>query len=101
MIVLNTLPRIFVFINILLFAGYAYSKDHSSATSFILIKNVKVWDGNSNQLSNNQDILIENHLIKRIGRPIVNPDEAQVIDGKELIVNLFLSLYSKPSKDNV
>ena len=86
MILLNTLPRILLFINILLFAGYAYSKDHSSATKFILIKNVKVWDGNSNQLSNNQDILIENHLIKKIGRPIVNPDEAQVINGEGLIV---------------
>ena len=47
-----------------------------------LIKNVKVWDGTSKNLSKKQDVLIEGELIKAIGTGLAVAADVEVIDGK-------------------
>jgi imidazolonepropionase-like amidohydrolase len=47
-----------------------------------LIKNVKVWDGTSKNLSKTQDVLIEGELIKSIGTGLAVAADVEVIDGK-------------------
>jgi imidazolonepropionase-like amidohydrolase len=46
-----------------------------------LIKNVKIWDGKSTDLSKNQDVLIEGELIKSIGTGLKVAADVEVIDG--------------------
>lgn len=46
-----------------------------------LIKNVKVWDGTSKNLSKTQDVLIEGELIKSIGNGLKVAADVEVIDG--------------------
>jgi imidazolonepropionase-like amidohydrolase len=60
------------------------------AQNSILIKNANVWDGTSNQLSNNMNVLIENNLIKQITKKIEAPPGATIVDGsgKTLIPGL-------------
>ena len=41
-----------------------------SADQVILIKNVNVWDGRSDQLQKDQDVLIVGNLIKKIGKDL-------------------------------
>jgi len=48
----------------------------------VLIKNVNIFDGNSEKLAIAQDILIENNLIKQIGNGLKAGADAIVIDGK-------------------
>mgnify|MGYP005987774037 CR=1 FL=1 len=47
-----------------------------------LIKNVKVWDGTSKNLSKTQDVLIEGELIKSIGTGLKVAADVEVIDGQ-------------------
>jgi len=47
----------------------------------VLITNVNVWDGTSSQLKSKTDILIENNLVKKVGKGL-NASGATVIDGK-------------------
>lgn len=56
------------------FAGFSQSS--------ILIKNVNVWDGTSNQLNKNVSVLIKENLIAAISKNISVPEGATVIDGK-------------------
>ena len=65
----NAVLRIILTLFFVIFFTSARSDDHQSSLNLILIKNVKVWDGNSDELTKNQDILIENNLIKKISRP--------------------------------
>ncbi len=60
------------------------------AQSNTLIKNVHVWDGTSNQLNKNMDVLIEGNRIKKVAKNILEPNSALVIDGsgKTLIPGL-------------
>ena len=82
----NPLLKIILIYFFAIVSTSAQSDDHKPSSNLILIKNVKIWNGNSDELSKNQDILIENHLIKKIDRPIVNPDGAKVINGGGLIL---------------
>ena len=50
--------------------------------NYILIKNVNVWDGTSNTVNKNVSVLIENNLIKTVGKNIAEPNGTTVIDGK-------------------
>lgn len=50
------------------------------AQNKILIRNVNVWDGISNSIKTNQELLIQNNLIAKIGRGL-EPEDATVIDG--------------------
>lgn len=46
-----------------------------------LIKNVNIFDGTSEDLIMNQDVLIDKNLIKEIGAGLTAPAEATIIDG--------------------
>lgn len=62
----------------------------SFAQNNILIKNVNVWDGTSNQLDKNINVLIQDNLISAVGENITEPTGAKIIDGggKTLIPGL-------------
>ena len=47
-----------------------------------LIENVDVWDGTSDRLQKNVQVLIADNLIERVGKNITPPEGAIVIDGK-------------------
>ncbi|EJG1815786.1 amidohydrolase family protein [Vibrio parahaemolyticus] len=47
----------------------------------VLIKNVSIFDGNSDKLLNGQDVLVEGKLIKKIGKGLQAGQDAIVIDG--------------------
>ena len=51
------------------------------AQNKVLIKNVNVWDGTSNQLDKNKSVLIEGNLITQVATNILVPEGATVIDG--------------------
>ena len=53
-----------------------------SAQDYTLIKNVNVWDGTSDKLKNGQSVLIEDNLVKEVGKNLSAPDSATIIDGK-------------------
>ncbi|GAB1307692.1 amidohydrolase family protein [Urechidicola sp. KH5] len=53
----------------------------NESSNYILITNVKVWDGTSESLID-ADVLIENNLIKEIKKNAKAPKDAMVIDGK-------------------
>ena len=52
------------------------------AQSSTLIKNVNIWDGTSDRLTYNQDVLIEGNLIKNIGKNLTAGESTTIIDGK-------------------
>lgn len=47
----------------------------------VLIRNVSVWDGTSDESVPGQNVLIENNLIKSIGTDVGGSEDALVIDG--------------------
>ena len=47
----------------------------------ILINNVNVWDGTSNTLKVNFNVLIEDNVIRKVAKDIAEPNSATVIDG--------------------
>lgn len=49
--------------------------------SAILIKNVKVYDGKSENLSANTSVLVVGNMIEKVGGGIAAPEKATVIDG--------------------
>ncbi|MDG2243632.1 MAG: amidohydrolase family protein [Rhodospirillaceae bacterium] len=51
-----------------------------------LIRNVSIWDGTSDKAIPNQDLLVEGHLIKAIGRDMRANGNAEVIDGQNLLL---------------
>ena len=63
-------------------AAVAVSLTSAAFAGQTLIKNVKVWDGTSSKLSKNQDVLIEDELIKSIGNGLKVAADVVVIDGK-------------------
>jgi len=52
----------------------------------VLIQNVSIWDGTSDEAVANRSLLVEGNLIKAIGAELSADDSARVIDGQ----NLFL-----------
>ena len=60
----------------------SYATAEEAKASYTLIKNVNVFDGKSDTLSNGSAVLIENNLIKSVGKGIKAPEGATVIDGK-------------------
>lgn len=60
----------------------SYATAEEAKASYTLIKNVNVFDGKSDTLSNGSAVLIENNLIKSVGKGVKAPAGATVIDGK-------------------
>ena len=65
-----------------LFLFFAFFNLNITAQSSILIENVNVWNGTSNQLDKNVDVLIEKNLITAVAKNIETPSDAKIIDGK-------------------
>ncbi|MFC4992440.1 metal-dependent hydrolase family protein [Rubritalea tangerina] len=51
-------------------------------SSYTLIKNVNIFDGKSEALAKGSSVLIENNLIKSVGKDVKAPEGATVIDGQ-------------------
>lgn len=64
--------------SILFFLVFSFAGFSQSNT---LIKNVNVWDGTSNQLNKNVNVLIQDNLITAVGKNISEPQGATIIDG--------------------
>ena len=62
----------------ILLGNLNYAQDE---TNLILITNVSVWDGNSDQTIN-ADVLVEGNKIKEINAGITAPEGATIVDGK-------------------
>jgi imidazolonepropionase-like amidohydrolase len=66
----------------LIFLTVSLSFGQSETPSQVVFKNVNVFDGTNNELMKDQDVLIENNLIKQIGQNIKAPQGALVIEGE-------------------
>jgi len=65
---------------VLMTAGFATASEEVAPVQ-ILFTNVNIFDGKSETLNMNANVLVENNLIKRIGASISVPEATQVIDG--------------------
>lgn len=73
--------RISTFLMITLMATTTFGQEDAANPSYILIKNVKIFDGIQDQITPGQ-VLIENNLIKEVGTVKNIPKNANVIDGR-------------------
>ena len=64
---------------LLLLSGAAFAQD--AAPNQVLFTNVNIFDGKSEKLITGRDVLVENNLIKAIGRNVEAEEGATVIDG--------------------
>jgi len=64
-----------------LFGSMLVNAAAKEAPTQILITNVDVWDGTSTKLMLKTDVLVENNLIKNVGKGL-KAEDATVIDGK-------------------
>ncbi|UCF77023.1 MAG: amidohydrolase family protein [Betaproteobacteria bacterium] len=62
-------------------AHLAKAETKGAGPGQLLIKNVNIFDGNSDKLATGQDVLVEGKLIKKIGKGLKASDNAIVIDG--------------------
>jgi len=75
----RTILRLFYII--LLFSISLLIAQGDDLSNEILITNVKLFDGYSDDLALGQDILVEGNLIKKIGKNLQVGNNATVIDG--------------------
>lgn len=75
------MPVLALTVSAALFSSTIINAAAKEAPVQILITNVDVWDGTSKQVKAKTDILIENNLIKSVGKGL-KADGATVIDGK-------------------
>jgi imidazolonepropionase-like amidohydrolase len=73
-------PVLALFCSVVIFSPAVFAAEENAPVQ-ILITNVDVWDGTSDQLSLKTDVLIEGNKIKQVGAGI-KADGANVIDGK-------------------
>lgn len=80
-----------------------------NAQNFTLIKNVSVWDGISDQVKGEVQVLIENNLVAEVAKDISVPAGASIIDGKggtlipglsDAHVHLTMTMSSKETRNN-
>ena len=74
------LPKIFLLVIFQCMFTIQLSAQESPANQ-ILISNVNVFDGKSDNLAMGQDVLVENNLIKQVGRNLKASEGALRIDG--------------------
>ena len=74
-----------VSVSVLLFASLGVAQE-PSGDSGMLIRNVRVWDGNASTPTDPQDILISGNLIKIIGANLASAPGIEIIDGAGRIV---------------
>jgi imidazolonepropionase-like amidohydrolase len=54
----------------------------STHADTLVIKNINLWDGTSDDLNYGYSVIIEDNLVTAVGSDLTVPDEATVIDGK-------------------
>jgi imidazolonepropionase-like amidohydrolase len=64
----------------IVFIPLAYAQDEQEPKR-IMFTNVNIWDGTSDSLSMNSNVLVEGNLIKSVGPSIALPEGTEVIDG--------------------
>jgi imidazolonepropionase-like amidohydrolase len=69
-----------LFASVLMATGFATASEEDKPVQ-ILFTNVNIFDGKSEALDMNTNVLIEGNLIKKIGPSIPMPTGAEVIDG--------------------
>ena len=80
MILLARLVVFSIFLAMLATSVLADTKN-KTAPSQMLIKNVNIFDGKNEKLKTNMSVLVEDNLIKKIGKHLKSNDNATVIDG--------------------
>ena len=68
------------FVSIILFSTSLFAQDEEQPNR-VLFTNVNVWDGISDSLSTNSNVLVENNLITAVGSSITLPEGTEVFDG--------------------
>lgn len=79
---MRILIRIVMAVVITVLVGTAFSVGTEEKPKRVLFKNIKIFNGQSERLAIGQDLLIENNLIKKIGKEIKADAGATVIDGE-------------------
>lgn len=75
----NYLRKLAGLFAIMLFAHICWAQD--ATPTYVLFRNVAIFNGTSDQLIQGNDVLIENNMIKTIAKDITAPEGATVIDG--------------------
>lgn len=81
----SVLAKVIGLVSVIALAAHAHAQTGESKPQ-VLIQNVSIWDGTSDEAVANLSLLVEGNLIKAIGAELSADDSAQVIDGQ----NLFL-----------
>ena len=71
----------FITFLLLLLACIGNAMAEVDTTSSILIRNVNIFDGKSENLASGQDVLIERNLIKKVGKNLNTESATKIIDG--------------------
>ncbi|SKA77713.1 metal-dependent hydrolase family protein [Desulfobaculum bizertense] len=61
--------------------GECFSQETAEEQSMILLQNVRVFDGKSDALRPDLDVLVKGNHIEKIGKKLSAPDGARVLDG--------------------
>ena len=79
---MTTLFRLIAFpiISVVIICTSVFAQEEEQPNR-VMFTNVNVFDGVSETLDMNTNVLVENNLIKSIGSSITLPEETQVIDG--------------------
>ena len=72
---------LYLLIACLLCSNVAIASETDESDSLILIKNVNIFDGKSEELKTGHDVLIEANLIKKIGKGLKADRKAKIIEG--------------------
>jgi len=59
----------------------AFARNHKQSQTLVLISNVNIFDGKTETLHKDMDVLVEGNLIKQIAKDIKAPKGAEVIEG--------------------
>ena len=78
---LSIMLAILTVFSVATFAQQSMAEDNKEALSQVLITNVDVWDGTSENVMEKTDILVEGNKIKKVGKGI-KAEGAVVIDGQ-------------------
>jgi imidazolonepropionase-like amidohydrolase len=60
--------------------------NHASATESVVIRNARIFDGETDGLSQPTSLYVENGIIRQIADTVTAPDGARIIDAEERVV---------------
>ena len=77
---MTTFTRLIAIFSSVIISSFTYAQE-AEQPNRVLITNVNVWDGTSDSLTMNSNVLVENNLIAAAGPAITLPEGTEVIDG--------------------